>query len=62
MGRESQGEKMLTGTVELMYNDHLWLLLTGGRFSVVIYAIKVPNSDLKMVAVIDRWLLFGGGR
>jgi hypothetical protein len=39
-----------------------WPLLTGGRFSEVIYVSKCSKWDLKMAVVVDRWSLFGGGR
>ncbi len=47
-----------------MYNDNprdpkiVAVLLTGGRCSEIV--LKRFNWDLKIVAVVDRWSLFGG--
>ncbi len=54
-------------TAILVYSDHpwdhkKWPLVTDGRCYEVIYVIRVSKWDLKIVVVIDRLALFGGGR
>ncbi len=49
-------------TTTTLGNQNLWPLLTDGRCSEVTLFYKTYKWDSKMVVVIDRWSLFGGGR
>ncbi len=47
----------------LYTKDHPWnpkiaAVVEGGRCPEIIFVVKVKYWDLKMVAAVDRWLLF----
>jgi len=49
-------------TTTILGTQNLWPLLTGGRCSEVTLCYKTLKWDSKMVVVIDKWSLLGGGR
>ena len=49
-------------TTTTLGTPKLWPLLTGGRCSEVPLNYKCGKRDVKIVVVVDRWSLFGGGR
>jgi hypothetical protein len=58
---------LCNSTVKLVYNDHPWdtkILAVVDRKSLFRghFYKKIWNRDLKMVVIMDRWSLFGGGR
>ncbi len=41
--------------------QNLWPLLTGGRYSELVLCYKNWNWDPKIVVIVDKWSLSGGG-
>jgi len=49
-------------TTATLGTQKLWSLLTGGRCSEVNLCYKQGKRGHKIVVVVDKWSLFGGGR